>query len=493
MQETLNLVYPEANVGEEYSELIHYINEYIKNSSDLGPDFSVIKEIIDNQCDMVEERVSSNLFSPMYIGLVGTLIGVISGIIGMAFSAPSLTLANQNSGNDLITELLIGVGVAMFASLVGLSFSIINSFIYYRTAKYDFDKGKLRFINFIQVQLLPLNLRHDNSSTASLNNTIRNFNTNFNKKLNRLGDYLEKNMDAFKIQESLLERFDQINIKQFTTANIKLFDHFENSAKKLELLNESLQNVNSFVSESSNLSKEANLLFSRFTNFEKNAQTISDNISNKLEAADKLINFLNSHFQELQNLSQLSRDAVGKVDEIVGNSIDELLKAVQAKQGNFVTSIGNVDNDLNNALEQLNKSLKDSLSILVERTSSQAEFIGNAHDKAIEKFDAKLEELNNSIEKRIENLHQVSNEGSNRLEKIITENYLLFSKLTNLDLIKNGIDSLGNNIQHLIVVMQKNGKTVRKLPRKKNTGVNGGNKKTIIGRFSRFFNLFSNN
>ncbi|MBE0573974.1 hypothetical protein IH575_03665 [Candidatus Dojkabacteria bacterium] len=465
--DTINLIYPEQNATDDFAELVENLNSYLKNTVEIGPDISVMKEMIDQQSNMMEENVSSTLFTPMYFGLMGTFTGIIFGVSGMALFGEF-----NNNFEHAVKYLLIGVGIAMFSSLIGLILSVINSFVNFQKAKLQFDKGKIRFTNFIQSELLPLNIKHDNSSIASLNYSIKNFNTSFNEKLNKLGNYLEKNMDNFKIQEALLDKFDKINLKQVTEANIKLLDNFSKSTDNLSLLNDSLNNVNAFVTESASLSNEANQLFSRFKNFEKNSEKIADEINNKIDLSNELLEFLKMHFSELQKYGQLTRNAVGSVDQIVGDAIEDLKTTIVEKQQVFRTSIGSIDENIVQALKELETHLESALSTLVKQTDEQSNFIGNAHEIAVKKYDEKLDEISKSINEKIELLHKIANEETIRLENVVNENKISLSKLSNLETIKNTTIEVSSNTQELIRLIQKS------KSRSKGQGLNGREKPT---------------
>jgi len=427
----------------ELRNLISTINDYIENSSDTGIEFSAIDDLIESNSEMYEDEVSSSLFTPMYIGLMGTFIGIIFGVLSIAFSG------NSSNWDQKIYELLYGVGIAMTVSLLGLLLSVLNSNILYPGAKVKFDKGKIRFKNFIRTRLIPLNIKNDHSSIASLNRTIGSFSQSFDKKLNKLGNYLESNIDSFKMQEELLNKFENINIKQVTNANLTLFNKFSESAEKLEALNKSLENVNVFVKESSTLSQEANRLFGRFKNFEANSEKIANEIDNKLSLSNELLSFLKAHFEELDKISNYTIKAVGDVDEKVGYAINELGNNISKKQQIFADAIGNIDTEIAEAFGQLKEHLRTILSTLIEETDSQANFIGNAHKEAVRKYDESLDKLSESINEKIKKIEEIINSDALNVKKVVDNNKALFNNLEQLNPIKTEIYSINEKFQEL--------------------------------------------
>ena len=110
------------------------IGEYMEANAGGTIDFQLIKDAVDRNCDSVEEDCSAQVPLPLYIGLAGTMLGIIVGIgylwvTGQLDALLDLTQqannqVNSNNGSDGIKTLLSGV---IFSLLT--NFQPVNSLI----------------------------------------------------------------------------------------------------------------------------------------------------------------------------------------------------------------------------------------------------------------------------------------------------------------------------------------------------------------------------
>lgn len=75
-------------------------------------DLSVLRDISDNQKGALEDEIHNSLNVPLYLGLAGTFVGIITGLIGVDFSQ----IFGPASDLKGLQHLLYGVVAAMFAS-----------------------------------------------------------------------------------------------------------------------------------------------------------------------------------------------------------------------------------------------------------------------------------------------------------------------------------------------------------------------------------------
>ena len=95
-------------------------------------DFNLIKDIVERNCDSVEEDINQTISIPLYLGLLGTFLGIIMGLLqisGMDYNSTS------NGLGEAISILLKGVQIAMFASFTGLFLTVLNSGVFMKGAK----------------------------------------------------------------------------------------------------------------------------------------------------------------------------------------------------------------------------------------------------------------------------------------------------------------------------------------------------------------------
>lgn len=101
--------------------IVGSINDYLKNNKTVS-DFHLMKDIVDRNCDAQEEEISTQIPIPLYMGLVGTMAGILVGILYLWLSGGigDLLSAGGGSGADGVEALLGGVALAMISSILGI-------------------------------------------------------------------------------------------------------------------------------------------------------------------------------------------------------------------------------------------------------------------------------------------------------------------------------------------------------------------------------------
>lgn len=69
---------------------------------------------------MKREEIHSQLPMPLYLGLMGTMLGIITGIGGIALKSGDGFNNFINNPSESIGILMGGVAIAMIASLIGI-------------------------------------------------------------------------------------------------------------------------------------------------------------------------------------------------------------------------------------------------------------------------------------------------------------------------------------------------------------------------------------
>src|ERR1035437_1994546 len=60
--------------------VIDSINNYLHNNKGAVSDFHLIKDIVDRNSDAIEDEIDSQIPIPLYLGLVGTMAGILVGV-----------------------------------------------------------------------------------------------------------------------------------------------------------------------------------------------------------------------------------------------------------------------------------------------------------------------------------------------------------------------------------------------------------------------------
>ena len=122
-----------------FKEVIFETNAYLCKNVGTSADFSIIQDICERKIESLESQISNTVNVPLYLGLAGTFIGIITGLAGIAFNVDALFNEGQMTP---LRNLLIGVVIAMIASFVGLYLMVKNSSVNYKRALVECDKNK---------------------------------------------------------------------------------------------------------------------------------------------------------------------------------------------------------------------------------------------------------------------------------------------------------------------------------------------------------------
>lgn len=129
----------ESNESKEFKSVIASTNEYILASNDHIINLALCQKISGDKVEVLENSASALINIPLYLGLCGTFIGIITGLLELDLtklftesSSSELSTAVDNAKiladqTAPIRNLLLCVGTAMFASLCGLILMIWNT------------------------------------------------------------------------------------------------------------------------------------------------------------------------------------------------------------------------------------------------------------------------------------------------------------------------------------------------------------------------------
>ena len=187
-----------------FSEVIKSTNAYLCKNKGASADFGILKDTCERHLEKGDNEIGNLINVPLYIGLAGTFVGIIIGLWGIDFSATTEgTTATISS--DSIAQLLNGVIAAMFASLMGLAFTVINSALVYKPAAYKNDTDKNHYYDFLQRELLPFLNIGVSKSLGSFKDVLNHFIIKFGENMNDYKDSGQLLNDNLEKQQTVLE------------------------------------------------------------------------------------------------------------------------------------------------------------------------------------------------------------------------------------------------------------------------------------------------
>lgn len=304
------------NPSPVFGEILTTLNTYLARNKSAAADFHLVKDVVERNVNAAESHVEQNISLPLYLGLLGTLLGIVCGL----FSASGqLTETGQTAGASA-SLLLDGVKFAMIASFTGLALTIYHSGVSYKIAKKVTEDRKNQFYKFIQDELFPILNENINSTFHSLQTNLFQFNQQFSANINKLSGAMAGNYDALASQAKVLATLEKMDMVNFADANVKVLqelrkstDQFQTFASYMEGMNELLSNTRACVAAVSNLIGRTETL-----------NVLAKKIEASFEFNKQLQEFLQHHYSSLEESQQVFDRKLTEVGDHLSGSLEQL-------------------------------------------------------------------------------------------------------------------------------------------------------------------------
>ena len=376
-------------------KVIKTINNYLRKNKGGAADYHLVKDIVERHCDAIDEEINHKLPVPIYLGLMGTVLGIIIGLFSLNFQFdPETNSLNGPLFVESVSGLINGVKLAMICSLVGLGMTTILSSWLYRGAKSKLEDQKNSFYDFIQTQLLPQMTRDAASTILALQSNLEKFNSSFEENINNFGDIMDDIHEAFDSQVELQKELKKMDICQVANLNVNVLAQLRSSMSEFEKFTQYLGQMNTFIRSTAKLTDSINDQLQRTEAVEIITKAMEGNIQKNQLVMEKLRIFL-----ERVNEQQAVVTAAGEIDSAMSQAIDELKSHAQEQ----IRSIQNYTTEATADLHELVTSERGHLKNL---------------DK-LSKLD-NLDKLINTINSLKEDTHSRNIALENKIESLAT-------------------------------------------------------------------------
>lgn len=378
-------------IRSDFSNTYYYriedsIGEYLEANVGGNIDFQLIKDAVDRNCDSVEEDANAQIPLPLYIGLAGTMLGIIIGIGYLWISGQLSALLNLgqngngatsalNSGSQGIETLLSGVAMAMIASISGLTFTTIATWIF-KGIKLEVEIGKNRFFTWMQSNLLPEVANDTVDAFRKLGKTLGRFNSDFSRNSEAFGRTMDRILGVNSTQNELLTNVEKMNteIEEMSKRNLAVASRLSNVMGVLDDFANYVQSINGYTTE-----------LQRFT-------TMFNDEADRLHVMEQMKEFFLLQGQRLKDREDTLKKGMGKLD-------DALLQGTDQLKNRFTSS--------NDELKRMMTQQKDEFQVLLK---SQTKMFEDAHKELISSIKSELGALPqtaatlNAVPEKIKNL-----------------------------------------------------------------------------------------
>ncbi len=362
-------------------KVLNSVNTYLLRNKGAVSDFNLIKDVVERNTDAVDEEINALLPIPLYLGLMGTMIGIVIGL----FSMPSISDANFESAIDM---LIGGVKIAMIASFIGLLLTVILSGYKYKSAKLHAEGLKNDLFSWIQTQLLPVLSQNISSSIYALQANLLKFNDTFSTNISSFNGLMNKILESFNSQVSLMNELKEVDVAQLAKLNVNVLQELRISTKEFEKFTQFLSQLNVFVANADKLNYNITNQLDRT----QAVETIANAMDSNIQVNKELMGVLQMEMREFSTRKKMVTDTVIDVDNTLTQSLDQLKMHIDAQ----ITAIKNITIKEEDLLEKLLMEDRGNLNELKKLSTLNTGM--SSLEKETKSHNDKLDTLNKAIE-----------------------------------------------------------------------------------------------
>lgn len=348
-----------------FSEVLKSTNAYLCKNKGAAADFGILQDICDRHVEKVDNEIGNLINVPLYIGLGGTFIGIIIGLWGIDFST-TLDGSGAVISSDSISQLLNGVIAAMFASLFGLTCTVINSALVYKPAAFNNDTNKNHYYDFLQSELLPFLNMGISKTLGSFKDVLEHFIVKFGENMDDYkdsGTLLNENLQR---QQSVLEEINKLSLTKTASKMVDVFSKLKDSSEHLEKFQNYQIGLNNYVDKTEKVAEEMNLIIDQFKDFNYNLKAIGNNTIANIELQKQFKSSLELHFPTIDDHRKVWRTHVDELTQDVKIVYTELNKYFKNSTEEIRHFIGN-NSEFFNSLN----AIPNAIHVFVENSGLQ--------------------------------------------------------------------------------------------------------------------------
>ena len=270
----LSLIVPQnKNIYGKLGLIIYRTNEYLCKNTGTSADLGILEDICDSQKGALEDEIHNSLNVPLYLGLAGTFVGIITGLIGVDFNQ----IFGETDNLSGLQHLLYGIIAAMCASLLGLGFTVYNSAISYKSAVAKSNEGKEEYMNFLRRELMPLLSNSMASSLNSLKGVLGHFVDKFGRNLDAYANSAELLNDNLEKQHLVLAEINKLSLTQTANKIAATFMQLKDSADSLNVFKSYQEQLNSTIANVSGIVNQTQTIIDKFKDFSTGLSVVVSN------------------------------------------------------------------------------------------------------------------------------------------------------------------------------------------------------------------------
>jgi len=324
----------------EFGQIVIDTNEYLLNNRGAAADFGILKDISERHAEALDEEIQAQIATPLYLGLLGTFVGAILGLValvGNPFAEAVADPAKDTSfSNGDVQRFLGGVLIAMIGSLFGLAFTLAGNQLL-KQARALRDRHKNAYYTFLQKALLPKLNSDMQAGMSNLKAVLDTFNAeffsqiqnDFFSKIHEFTPLIASITENVSVQKRFLEQLEKIGYSELANATIKVFDRVDESAQTFEKFLGYQQALNNTVNHGAEVAQVITALLNRLSALEQGLASVPQYLQQHDDALRQQVAFFSQHGKLLADLGAQIRQGVSEGVHRMDVELDGRLQELQ--------------------------------------------------------------------------------------------------------------------------------------------------------------------
>ncbi len=390
-------------------EVEHSLNMYLQKNKGAASDFHIMKDVVERYCDADEEEITTQQPIPLYLGLMGTMVGIIVGIVYIAatkgFSVDDITQS--------VTELMTCVAIAMSASFMGvycttrISWKSKDAF-----SRVESDKNK--FYSWLQTELLPTLSGNTVNALYLLQQNLTQFNSTFQTNISGLNRALGQVRETSAEQVELINLLQDIDIRRVAQANVTVLRELRDCTGELTRFNQYMHSVSDYLTAVNALNSNINEHLNRTAAIERMGAFFEreiDQVRTREQYINEVVANVDNTLRDTFNaLSEGTRNGVTELRNNSTAEFDRVTEALTAQQQTFKEALNTQRDEFAQALRSEQESFMEYLRGQKDSLSAKSEEITQIVDR-IRDFSETKNAMNSLL--------SASREQTGKLEELI--------------------------------------------------------------------------
>lgn len=389
------------NPSQSFKASLDDTNTYLLNNKGGVPNFSIIRELGEGSYRLVESSAGATITTPLYIGLLGTFLGIGIGL---------LSIVRAGVTDAAIQTFLAGVTIAMVGSFCGLLFTVLGNY-QYQQAKQKATEKQQAYFSFLQAQLMP-RLQHDMASSFNnLRTVLDQFNQDFFQKIIDFKGVFSNLSEYVGVQEKFLSALEGGGYNQLTEANLRFLEQIRENASLFESFGSYQRKLNESLELGAEAARDIRQVVERL----RQIDDLQEYIRQNEEMLRKQVGYLTAHQDRMQDLAQTIQQHFFEAGDEIARVVRERLQILKREEQDAgeelrahferlreenvyqkiseqlqpISTLGHQMENLNEASSQNSRMLLETSEYLVKKINQD----GRLHTELLEQ----MQELNRQM------------------------------------------------------------------------------------------------